>query len=269
MAVVLVTGGSSGIGLATVRRLAAAGDTVIAAARRPERMPSLDRSVRSVAFDVAGGDASALVASVVEHEGRLDGLVNNAGMVMSAAVTETSDAAVHDVFETNLFGPLRLCRAALAAGARRIVNVSSMNGAVPAPFAGIYSASKAALDAASLVMDAEVRPFGAAVSLVAPGFFRTEMASGLADQPIPASSTYRRALEQLAAGVPDRLTTAGDPDDVAAAIEACLRSEDPPARVVVGRDAESMESLVRGGSTDDFARLLRDLVVQLLGRENP
>jgi NAD(P)-dependent dehydrogenase (short-subunit alcohol dehydrogenase family) len=267
MAVVLVTGGSSGIGLATVRRLAAAGDHVFAASRNPTR-GGLPAGVEPIVLDV--GDplgADAAIAAVVAAAGRLDALVNNAGTGSLGPVEEAGDAEAHRMFEVNVFGPMRLAVAAVPVmrgqGSGQIVNVTSLNDVFPAPFGGWYSASKAALASLSTVLDAEVHGFGISVSVIAPGLFRTEMAESLDSFAVADGSPYRAAFEALTAQQTDRIETAADPDLVAAAIEHCIHAAEPPARTVVGDDAKAMSKLVHDAAPDDFARLLRAYVADL------
>jgi NAD(P)-dependent dehydrogenase (short-subunit alcohol dehydrogenase family) len=194
MAVVLVTGGSSGIGLATVRRLAAAGDQVFCGSRDPSRI-RLPDGVTPVPVDIADPAAGpAAVRMVATVAGRLDVLVNNAGTVSLGPLEELGDTEAHRVFEVNLFGPMRLARAALpvmrAQGGGRIINVTSENDTAPAPFGGWYSASKAALASASAVLDAEVHGFGIFVTVAAPGLFRTPMADQLRSFPAAPESGH-------------------------------------------------------------------------------
>ena len=267
MSVVLVTGGSSGIGLATVRRLAAAGHQVFSASRHPERAAP-PAGVTPVAADVGDAESGrAAIRSVVSAAGRLDVLVNNAGTGGPGALEEIPDQRAHEIFEVNLFGPMRLAAAAVpvmrAAGGGRIINVTSGNDTVPAPFSGWYSASKAALASASTVLDAEVHEFGIFVTVVAPGLFRTPMAERLADRRDVSGSRYAAALAALPARAAASLEHAGDPDEVARAIEACIAAGDPPARIVVGADAEEMIKMVRDASPDDLARILREYVAGL------
>jgi NAD(P)-dependent dehydrogenase (short-subunit alcohol dehydrogenase family) len=267
MAIVLVTGGSSGIGLATVRRLAASGDQVFAASRKPLRAPLPD-GVTPIPVDLAEPAAASIaVSTVVDACGRLDVLVNNAGSGTLGPLEDITDDDAHRMFEINLFAPLRLARAAVpimrVQGGGRIVNVTSMNDVLPAPFGGWYSASKAALASASAVLDAEVHGFGIFVTVVAPGLFRTEMAESLASYRVAEDSAYRVVFAALTAQNAARLAAAGDPDDVAAVIEGCIRDAEPPARVIVGSDAVAMANLVHDTSADDFARLLRDFVAGL------
>jgi NAD(P)-dependent dehydrogenase (short-subunit alcohol dehydrogenase family) len=140
MAVILVTGGSSGIGLAAVRRLAAAGERVFCAARDPSRFP-LPAGVTPIAVDIAdplAGDVA--VRAVTDAAGRLDVLVNNAATESLAPLAEAGDAEAHRIFEVNVFGPMRLVRAAIpvmrSQGGGRIINVTSVNDVAPAPFGG-------------------------------------------------------------------------------------------------------------------------------------
>lgn len=265
--IVLVTGGSSGIGLATVKRLAARGHQVFTASRRPTRAPLPD-GVTPVVFDAAASqDAQRIVDEVTRAAGRIDALVNNAGATMVRPVEETSDEDAHQLLEVNLFGPMRLARAVVPVmrrqGGGRILNVTSLNDSLPAPFSGWYSASKAALTSLSSVLRAELRSHGIHVTVIAPGFFLTEMATAVSAELSSEGSAYAPALERLRTENVDRLSTAGDPDEVATAIETCLDEDDPPARMVVGLDAVGFESLIRQSSAEDMAAMLCDYVAQL------
>jgi NAD(P)-dependent dehydrogenase (short-subunit alcohol dehydrogenase family) len=272
MSVVLVTGGSSGIGLATVRRLASRGDRVFYGSRTtaPEGLGEhrLGANVTHVPLDLADpASCAAVIASVVETAGRLDVLINNAGTATLAPLEEAGDADAHRTFEVNVFGPMRLIRAAVPsmrmAGSGHIVNVTSMNDIGPAPFGGWYSASKAALMNLSYVLGAELTGTGIAVTMVALGFFRTAMAEALPSHRVADGSPHAAAFEALARNSEERLRTAGDPDEAAAAIADCVHSADPPARLVVGADGIAMEEAVRKMSPEDLAGALRDAVVEL------
>jgi NAD(P)-dependent dehydrogenase (short-subunit alcohol dehydrogenase family) len=268
MATVLVTGGSSGIGLATVRRLAAAGDRVFCASRHPEAAP-LPADAVPLTADIADPAAcEKAVRSVVDAAGRLDALVNNAGAGRVAPLEEASDTEAHQIFEVNVFGPMRLARAALpvmrAQGGGRIVNVTSVNDVAPAPFAGWYSASKAALASLSTVFGAELHDTGIFVTVVAPGLFRTAMSERLPSVQVADDSPYAKAFERLRGHNAEALESAGDADEVARAIEECLQASEPPARIVVGKDGAAMEQMIRESSAEKLAALLRDHVAGLM-----
>jgi NAD(P)-dependent dehydrogenase (short-subunit alcohol dehydrogenase family) len=268
MPVILVTGGSSGLGLATVRRLAASGDRVFYGSRTAAPAGSVGADVTHVPLDVADpASCSAAVSSVVSGAGRLDVLVNNAGTGELAPLEEATDEAAHRTFEVNVFGPMRLARAALPVmreqGGGRIVNVTSVNDIAPAPFGGWYSASKAALASLSCVLGAELSGTGIHVTVVAPGLFRTPMPEKQREQEAPPGSRYARAFEGIRKNGAAQLAMAADPDEAAEAIEELIRSQAPPARLVIGATGVALEERVRKTSAEDYAGLLRDAVVKL------
>jgi NAD(P)-dependent dehydrogenase (short-subunit alcohol dehydrogenase family) len=267
VAVVLLTGGTSGIGFAAAKQLSAAGDEVFVAARRAGERELPERCI-PLTLDVADPSAAqTAVDAVLERAGRLDALVNNAGTGPIGPFEEADDTEAHRIFEVNLFGPLRLMRAAIpvmrAQGGGRIINVTSLNDLLPAPFASLYSATKAALATASNAIDAEIHRFGISVSVIAPGFFRTEMAEAQLSYSVDADSLYRVESQRLQADVPKRLDGAGDPDDVGRAIFECIHAPDAPSRVIVGLDALGFEKLVRGATPDELRQMLRDYCAQL------
>jgi len=168
----------------------------------------------------------------------------------------------------NVFGPMRLVRAALPVmraqgGGGRIVNVTSVNDIAPAPFSGWYSASKAALASLSTVLGAELYGSGIFVTVIAPGFYRSAMAEQLPSFQVAEDSRYATALFRLRASNAARLEKAGDPDEVARAIEDCIRADEPPARRVVGADGIDLEETIRHTRAADLARLLRESVASL------
>jgi NAD(P)-dependent dehydrogenase (short-subunit alcohol dehydrogenase family) len=265
MAVVVVTGGSSGIGLAIVKRLAVAGDRVFAASRQPTRA-ALPDGVTPIELDVAdSGSVAAAVARVVDAEGRIDVLVNNAGTISFGALEETADEEAHRVMEVNLFGPMRMVRAVLPVmreqGDGHIINVSSVNDVVPAMFSGWYSASKAALTSLSAVLDAEVHALGIRVTTVSPGLFESDMVAVAGEHAIADDSAYRRSLEALRAHNGRR--TAGDPDDVAQVVDTCIRDADPRQRIVVGADGIGMDAYMRDTPPAEVTKLMRGLAAGL------
>lgn len=174
--VVLVTGGSSGLGAAAAAELARRGHRVYAASRRA--VGAGDHPPIPLPMDVR--DAASVreaVATVVDREGRLDALVNNAGVGLAGAVEDTGDDEAAAIFDTNVLGAHRIARAVLPVMRRQrrglIVNVGSMAGEVAIPFQGFYSATKAALGSLSHALRLEAAPHGVEVTLLQPGDFRT------------------------------------------------------------------------------------------------
>jgi len=168
-----------------------------------------------------------------------------------------------------VFGPMRVARAALpvmrAVGGGRIINVTSGNDIAPAPFGGWYSASKAAFASLSTVLHAELHGTGISVTVVAPGLFRTSMPEGFRHIRVDEGSPYAKAFAAIRNGNGAMLERAGDPDEVARAIEDCMRVTVPPVRIVVGADAVAMEAEARRCGPQEYAELLRDYVADLNG----
>ncbi|KAG1672507.1 hypothetical protein FOA52_002816 [Chlamydomonas sp. UWO 241] len=177
--VVIVTGCTAdGIGHALVLRFAEQGCTVYATARRPESVGPVPDGVTVLALDVtSAASVSAAVEAVIQKSGRINVLVNNAGMPCVGPLAEVNLGTARAAFETNVVGLLAVVQAVVphmaAARRGRIVNVGSVVGYVPAPFAGVYAASKAAVHSMTDCMRLELAPLGIQVMLVAPGAIRS------------------------------------------------------------------------------------------------
>ncbi len=177
--VVLVTGASSGIGRAIAARLAGAGYRVFGTSRNPQAAAVLP-GVTMLPLDVTDqASADACVAAVLAAAGRLDVLVNNAGIAVVGAVEEVTLADARRQFDTNFFGAFRMIQAALPTmrGQRSgaIINISSVAGLLAIPFGGLYSASKFALEGLSESLRAELAHLGIRVVLVEPGFYKSDL----------------------------------------------------------------------------------------------
>src|SRR5829696_2684681 len=191
--VVIVTGGSSGLGEQLGRALAAAGATPVLAARRAERLARLEREVpgvHAVACDVTdAGERERLVETVIERHGRLDGLVNNAGVGATGPALKTSVEAFGRVLDVNLTAPFALaCLAATrmrANGGGSIVNVASVMGlrSIGQIPDAAYVASKAGIIGLTRELASQWGRYGIRVNAVAPGFFASEMTAELGDDP--------------------------------------------------------------------------------------
>ena len=177
---VLITGCSTGIGRATAQRLAGAGHTVYATARKLESIADLEGSgCRTLALDVTDEESmQAAVGAVEEADGAVGALVNNAGYSQNGAVESIPMDSLRKQFETNVFGLVRMCQLALPGmrreGRGRIVNLSSMGGKLTFPGGGAYHATKHAVEALSDAMRFEVAGFGIQVVVIEPGLIRTE-----------------------------------------------------------------------------------------------
>jgi NAD(P)-dependent dehydrogenase (short-subunit alcohol dehydrogenase family) len=242
-----ITGASSGFGLSFAKYALAQGYNVVATARQPARLAALADSapdrVLVLPLDVtAAGDAERATAAALEHFGRIDVLINNAGYGIVGAVEETPDAELRAQMETNFFGAVAVTRAVLPAMREQrsgaIVNLSSMGGQMSFGGFGAYSASKFALEGLSEALAQEVAPFGIKVLIVEPGAFRTGFAGADVLRQMPVLAAYDEIVggtRSFAKGMDS--TQAGDPDKAAAAIDTALRAEVTPLRLQLGADA--------------------------------
>jgi NAD(P)-dependent dehydrogenase (short-subunit alcohol dehydrogenase family) len=238
--VVLITGGSAGIGQVCAAHLAALGWRVFAASRGTSTTSKLNARIEQIRMNV-DDDASvrAGVVEVMERGGRLDAVINNAGFALLGPVEDTEISEAKAVFETNFFGALRVCQAALPAlrtsGGGHIINISSLGGVVGLPFAGLYSASKFALEGMSESLRLETRPFGIRVVLIEPGDFRTQI---MARRRVAASSQsgiYRSNFERFMERRIREEALAPSPEAVAHLVERLLNDRNPSTRYAVGQ----------------------------------
>jgi len=249
MAVVVITGCSSGFGLATSLAFARRGDRVYATMRNTAKSGALlaatgaeHVAVEVLALDVTEDTSvTAAVEHIVAAEGRIDVLVNNAGVEHWGAVECLADDLVRNTFETNLLGAVRMIRAVLptmrAQGSGVIVNMASAAGRVPGlPVNWAYSASKHAVCSMTDSLSGEVQPFGIRVASIEPGFFSTNNLAN-ATRPTPGSP-YEELETAVVAFFESSLDHGGDPVNVAAAILAVVDDPASPRHVPVGPDAE-------------------------------
>ncbi|MFB8441992.1 oxidoreductase [Streptomyces niveus] len=241
----LVTGANSGFGRAITEAAVAAGDTVVATARRTETLDDLvarhPDQVEPVRLDVTDtARIDAVVADVAARHGRIDVLVNNAGRTHVGALEETTDEELRALFDVHVFGPAALTRAVLPhMRARRsgaIVQLSSMGGQMS--FAGFaaYSATKFALEGMSEALADEVGPLGIKVLVVEPGAFRTGLFDGKSlSAEIEAYADTVGPTRRMAATVDG--TQPGYPAKAAAAILTALAAGRTPLRLPLGPDA--------------------------------
>ena len=265
---ILITGCSTGIGRATAQRLARNGWNVYATARRLEAVADLE-GCHPLALDVTDeASMAAAVETIEDKEGAVGVLVNNAGINELGAIETVTIDNVRRLFETNVFGAVRLTQLVLpkmrAQHWGRIVNVGSMNGRFTWPGMGHYCATKHALEAISDALRHELRPFGIDVALIEAGFVKTHFGNAAAERLAPDRdgpyAAYNAEIAHTAAtwqeGPNARL--AADPEDVAETIEKAIRAVGRPrARYRVAPSATIMlatRKLLPDSAFDAFMR---------------
>lgn len=241
----LITGISSGLGYALAQAVLDRGDLVIGTTRNGDTPAGL-RSENLTVLPLEMADERQITRQVEAAfgcHGRLDVIVNNAGYGLLGPVESASEDEVKQVFAVNFFGPLALIKAALpflrAQNSGHIVNISSVQAIAATPGAGLYAATKAALDAMSHSLAQEVAPFGIWVSLVQPGAFRTAF---LSDNSVRRTArniddyaaTSGRAVDGLLTRSGRQL---GDPRRGATAIIEAVDADEPPLNLLLGSDA--------------------------------
>ncbi|KAJ6575620.1 NAD-P-binding protein [Mycena vulgaris] len=202
--VVLITGCSEGgIGFTMCTEFSGRGCKVYATARNVAKMKSLEAisNIEIMALDVTDdANVVAVVDSIIQKEGRIDILVNNAGMACFGPILEVPFEQIKTVYDTNILSVLRVSRAVLPHMAHRksglVVNISSIVGEIPTPWAGVYASSKAAVNSITEVLQMECRPFNVKVLLFCPAGIKTNVAQNASTRfELPPSSLYTQYLD--------------------------------------------------------------------------
>jgi NAD(P)-dependent dehydrogenase (short-subunit alcohol dehydrogenase family) len=257
----LVTGCSTGIGRATAVELTSRGYDVIATARRPEVLGGLE-VFRTLALDV---DSDASVAAACADAGPVDVLVNNAGFGVDGPIESVPLGEVQRMFETNVFGAIRMIQACLPAmrerGSGAIVNVTSTAGIASPPLGGFYAGSKFALEAISEALHLEVGHFGVRVFAIEPGVIETEFGTNMVDhrsEPGPyreLADLWAVAQQKLGDGTP-----APGPELVATVIADALAADEHRLRHPVGTDAEMVAAARDAMAYPEFEATMRGVL---------
>lgn len=235
--VVLITGGSSGIGKSVGEFLTDKGFTVYGTSRSPEKYASSKFPI--VGLDVSKVDSiNQAVKTVIEKEGRIDVLINNAGVGITGPIEEIPEAEIKASFDTNFFGPINVIKLVLPQmreqGSGLIINVTSIAGYMGLPYRGIYSASKGALELVTEAFRMELKPFNIHMTNVAPGDFATNIASGRYHAPVLENSPYNKAYGNTLKLMDSHVDAGKDPLEMAKAILNIINSPNPKGHYKVG-----------------------------------
>jgi NAD(P)-dependent dehydrogenase (short-subunit alcohol dehydrogenase family) len=246
-AVALVTGVSSGIGRATAAALANAGFRTFGTVRDIAKRDQAFGKVELIPLDVRNEDsARSAVKTVLDRTGRINVLVNNAGIALIGSAEETSIEEAKQLFETNFFGVLRLTRQVLpvmrSQRSGRIINISSVVGFLPAPYMAVYAASKHAIEGYSESLDHELRQFRIRVSLIEPGFTRTSFGQNgmFVAQTL---ETYSRERGLAVEAINHGISIGDEPFTIASAVVKAITDREPRLRYQAGKEARKLSQL--------------------------
>lgn len=234
---ILITGGSSGIGKAIGEYLVDKGFTVFGTSRNPDQV--VKTSFPLVAMDVRDAESiRAAVAEVISKSGRLDVLINNAGVGITGPIEEIPATEIQNNFATNLFGPIEVMKAVLPQMRTQrsglIINITSIAGYMGLPYRGIYSASKGALELITEALRMEVKSFGIHVTNVAPGDFATNIAAGRYHAPVVAGSAYEVPYGNTLNAMNAHVDSGSNPVEMAEAVYAIIQHPSPKIHYKVG-----------------------------------
>ena len=236
--VVLITGGSSGIGKSIGTFLTSKGYVVYGTTRNPKNYPDFE-AFELVQLDVKDIDSiERAVSYIISREGRLDVLINNAGVGITGPIEETPHEEILNVFETNFHGPVHMMKAVLPQmrkqGRGAIINITSIAGYMGLPFRGFYSATKGALGLITEALRMETKDFGVTITNVAPGDFATNIAAGRYHAPVLDGSPYEDKYSQTIDSINSDVDSGGDPIKVAEAVYKIIHQKQPKVHNPVG-----------------------------------
>ena len=236
--VVFITGASSGIGKAIGLYLHDKGYIVFGTSRNPLKQE------KSVPFSLLKLDVTnpqtieAAVAQIITKTGKIDVLVNNAGIGITGPIEETPTDEIRNAFETNFYGPLHVIKTVLPHMRKQksghILNVTSIAGYMGLPYRGIYSATKAALEITIEAYRMEIKQFGIQMSNIAPGDFATNIASGRYHAPVLEDSPYKNAYGATLEMMNTHVDAGSDPSDMAKAVHQIIETKHPKIHYKVG-----------------------------------
>jgi NAD(P)-dependent dehydrogenase (short-subunit alcohol dehydrogenase family) len=248
--VVLVTGGSSGIGLSICLYLHSKGCKVYGTSRNPEKYKD-QFPFPFIALDVLNANsAQTAIQQLIQLEGRIDVLVNNAGIGMLGAIEDSLVDEAHEVFNTNVYGILRTVQAVLPTMRQQkaglIINVSSIAGYMGLPYRGIYSASKASVHMITEALRMELVPYNIQACVVDPGDFATNINENRkVASPSKQGSVYQSEIERIENMINAEVAHAGNAEAVGVCIYKIMHTKMPKINYLVGKPMQKLSIMVR------------------------
>ncbi len=235
--IVLITGGSSGIGKSIGEFLTGKNFKVYGTSRNPNN--SADVGFPLVTLDVTKNETiKTAISEIIEKEGGIDVLINNAGIGITGPIEETPEEEIKKAFDTNFFGPLNVTKAVIPhmreQGRGLIINITSIAGYMGLPYRGIYSATKGALELTTEAFRMELKDFNIKMTNVAPGDFATNIAAGRYHAPVLDGSPYKKAYKNTLEIMNQHVASGKDPDVMARVIYKIIETKDPRGHYKVG-----------------------------------
>ncbi len=236
--IVLITGGSSGIGKSIGIFLKSKGYVVYGTTRSLNKYPAFN-DFNLLELDVRDPKTiKTAIAQLLEKEGRLDVLVNNAGVGITGPIEETPHEEILKAFDTNFHGPIRMIKAVLPQMRKQkdglIINITSIAGYMGLPYRGIYSATKGALEITTEALRMETKDFGIKMTNLAPGDFATNIASGRYHAPVLENSAYKKPYSNTLKLIDEDVTDGNDPIQVAHMVLKIMNTTNPMVHYKVG-----------------------------------
>ena len=235
--VVIITGGSSGIGKSIGEFLHTKGFIVYGTSRNPEKITNSVFPL--ITLDVRNKESiQKAIATVIAKSGRVDVVINNAGVGITGPIEEIPTEEIQNNFETNLFGPIEVMKAVLQQMRHQksglIINITSIAGYMGLPYRGIYSASKGALELITEALRMEVKSFGIHITNVAPGDFSTNIAAGRFHAPIIKGSAYEIPYRNTLSELDAHVDSGSNPNEMAIAIYKIIQTPNPKIHYKIG-----------------------------------
>lgn len=235
--VVLITGGSSGIGKSIGEFLLERNFIVYGTSRNPSKIE--DNKFTLLPLDVAKIETiSSCINTVVQNEGRIDVLINNAGAGITGPIEETPEIEIKRNFETNFFGPVNVIKTVLPQMRKQnvglIINITSIAGYMGLPYRGVYSASKAALEIITEAFRMEIKDFNIEMTNIAPGDFATNIAAGRYHAPVLENSPYKETYKNTLYLMNSHVDSGKDPLLMAKAVYKVINTKKPKTHYKVG-----------------------------------
>lgn len=246
--VVLITGASSGIGKSIGEYLAKFNYKVYGTSRYPKHEEL--NGIHFLQLDVTKlKSVESAINTLITKEGKIDFLINNAGVGITGPMEEIPEEEQKKVFETNYFGPLRMINAVLphmrSAKSGFIINITSIAGHMGLPFRGFYSATKGALELTTEAYRMELKAFGIKMCNVAPGDFATNIAAGRYHAPIQDNSAYKEIYERSLKLMDEHVDHGKDPNLMAKSVHDIMQKSNPKIHYKVGNFTQKISVFLK------------------------